>query len=152
MIPGILPLASFPTDFHSEYQWRELLEPSKAFVLDDAPKAYRPVVQVIDDYHRNRKLAALLETRVGPGRLLACGLNLGDAGANRPVARQMLGGPCTSAPTDAAALRTAAGSRPASCAMRSSSSSVTPFCDAEPPLAADSSAARDKMAAASSSL
>ena len=88
--PGHPALASFPTDFHSDYQWRELLEPSKAFVLDDAPKAYRPVVQVIDDYHRNRKLAALLETRVGPGRLLACGLNLGDAGANRPVARQML--------------------------------------------------------------
>ena len=81
-------LASFPTDFHSDYQWRELLDGSKAFVLDDAPKAYRPVIQVIDD--RNHKLAALFETRVGPGRLLACGMNLTDTGANRPVARQML--------------------------------------------------------------
>jgi hypothetical protein len=83
-------LASFPTDFHSDYQWRELLETSKAFVLDDAPKTYRPVIQVIDDYHRNHKLAALFETRVGAGRLLACGMNLTDTGANRPVARQML--------------------------------------------------------------
>ncbi|HKP15260.1 MAG TPA: hypothetical protein VJT85_04320 [Gemmatimonadaceae bacterium] len=83
-------LASFPTDFHSDYQWRELLETSKAFVLDDAPKAYRPVIQVIDDYHRNHKLAALFETRVGPGRLLACGMNLTETGASRPVARQML--------------------------------------------------------------
>jgi hypothetical protein len=83
-------LASFPTDFHSDYQWRELLETSKAFVLDDAPKTYRPVIQVIDDYHRNHKLAALFETRVGAGRLLACGMNLTDTGPNRPVARQML--------------------------------------------------------------
>ena len=83
-------LASFPTDFHSDYQWRELLDSSKAFVLNDAPPAYRPVIQVIDDYHRNHKLAALFETRVGPGRLLACGMNLTDTGPNRPVARQML--------------------------------------------------------------
>jgi hypothetical protein len=82
--------ASFPTDFHSDYQWRELLESSKAFVLNDAPPAYRPVIQVIDDYHRNHKLAALFETRVGPGRLLACGMNLTDTSPNRPVARQML--------------------------------------------------------------
>lgn len=88
--PAHPALASFPTDFHSDYQWRELLEISKAFVLDDTPKAYRPVVQVIDDYHRNHKLAALFETRVGPGRLLACGMNLTDTSAQRPVARQML--------------------------------------------------------------
>jgi hypothetical protein len=83
-------LASFPTDFHSDYQWRELLETSKAFVLNDAPRAYRPLVQVIDDYHRNHKLAVLFETRVGPGRLLASGMNLTATDADRPVARQML--------------------------------------------------------------
>jgi hypothetical protein len=88
--PAHPALASFPTDFHSDYQWRELMEVSKAFVLDDAPKAYRPVVQVIDDYHRNHKLAALFETRVGPGKLLACGMNVTDTSARRPVARQML--------------------------------------------------------------
>ena len=83
-------LASFPTDFHSDYQWRALLETSKAFVLNDAPRAYRPLVQVIDDYHRNHKLAVLFETRVGPGRLLASGMNLTATDADRPVARQML--------------------------------------------------------------
>ena len=88
--PAHPALASFPTDFHSDYQWRELLEPSKAFVLNEAPATYRPVIQVIDDYHRNHKLAALFETRVGPGRLLACGLNLTETGAGKPVARQML--------------------------------------------------------------
>jgi hypothetical protein len=90
--PAHPALASFPTDFHSDYQWRELLEPSKAFVLNDAPKEYRPLIQVIDDYHRNHKLAVLFETRVGPGRLLACGMNLTDTTAAKPVARQMLHG------------------------------------------------------------
>lgn len=83
-------LAIFPTEFHSNWQWRELLEPSRAFVLDDAPAPYRPVVQVVDDFHRNHKLAAVFETRVGPGRLLVSGLNIGDVGETRPVARQML--------------------------------------------------------------
>lgn len=83
-------VARFPTDFHSNWQWRELLEPSRAFVLDEAPADYRPVVQIVDDFHRNHKLAAVFETRVGPGRLIVSGLNLRDVGEARPVARQML--------------------------------------------------------------
>jgi hypothetical protein len=88
--PSHPALASFPTAFHSDWQWREVLEPSKAFVLDEAPKDYQPVVRVIDDFHRNHRLAAVFETRVGRGRLLVSGLNLIDAGRSRPVARQLL--------------------------------------------------------------
>lgn len=88
--PGHAALAAFPTDFHSNWQWQELMQPSKAFILDETSPDYRPIVQVVDDYHRNHKLAAVFETRVGAGRLLATGLNLQEAGASRPVARQML--------------------------------------------------------------
>lgn len=88
--PAHAALAAFPTQSHTNWQWRELLEPSKAFVLDDTPSTYRPLVQVIDDYHRNHKLGAVFETRVGPGRLLVSGLDLRDVGRGRPVARQLL--------------------------------------------------------------
>jgi hypothetical protein len=83
-------LGSFPTDPHSNWQWQMLMQPSKAFVLDEAPKDYRPLVQVVDDFHRNHKLGAVFETRVGAGRLLATGLNLQGNLEERPAARQML--------------------------------------------------------------
>ena len=83
-------LARFPTQPHSNWQWQELMYPSKAFILNETPEAYRPIVQVIDDFHRNHKLGAVFETRVGSGRLLATGLNLQGRLDEQPAARQML--------------------------------------------------------------
>jgi hypothetical protein len=59
-------------------------------VLDETPRAYRPVIPEVDDFHRNHKLGAEFETRVGAGRLLVSGLNLKDVEPERPVARQLL--------------------------------------------------------------
>jgi beta-galactosidase len=53
-----------------------VLEGSRAFVLNDTPAAFRPVVPMIDDYHRNHKLGAVIEAKVGKGRLLATSLDL----------------------------------------------------------------------------
>ena len=35
-------LARFPTEFHSNWQWWNLLEHSRSVVLDDTPASYRP--------------------------------------------------------------------------------------------------------------
>ncbi len=85
--PAQPALARFPTSFHSQWQWWELSEGASAFVLDDLPAGYRPLVQVIDDLHRNHKLGAVIEARVGKGKLLATSFDLTEQG---PVARQML--------------------------------------------------------------
>lgn len=82
-------LAEFPTDMHSDWQWWEVTEGARAFLLDDTPAGFRPIVQVIDDYHRNHKLGAVFETRVGPGKLLAVSLDLSRNLEQRPVARQL---------------------------------------------------------------
>jgi hypothetical protein len=87
--PGHPALAEFPTDMFSNWQWFELMQPSRAFILDDTPPGYRPIVQVIDDFHRNHKLGAVFETRVGPGSLLVCSLDLDSNLSERPVARQL---------------------------------------------------------------
>ncbi len=87
--PRHAALADFPTDAHSNWQWWELMESSRVFVLNDTPAGYRPIVQVIDDYHRNNKLGAVFETRVGKGKLLVCSLDLATDLSNRPVARQL---------------------------------------------------------------
>lgn len=83
-------LADFPTDMHSDWQWWELTEGARAFLLDDTPPGFRPIVQVIDDYHRNHKLGAVFETRVGKGKLLAVSMDLSTNLEQRPVARQLL--------------------------------------------------------------
>lgn len=83
--------ADFPTDFYASYQWKELLEGSDSIILDDFPVKVEPLVQVIPNFYNNRKLANLLELRVGNGRLLICSLNLGDEkGEMGLVAKQLL--------------------------------------------------------------
>ena len=82
-------LAVFPTEAHSNYQWWDVAQPSRAFVLDETPGDFRPIVQVIDDFHRNHKLAAVFEARVGPGRLLVSGFDLETDLERRVAARQL---------------------------------------------------------------
>jgi hypothetical protein len=82
-------LAGFPSEFHSDWQWFHLLMNSRALILDSLPKGYRPIVQVIDNYERLHRLGAILETRVGPGRLMICAIDL-PGQQDRPEARQLL--------------------------------------------------------------
>jgi hypothetical protein len=80
-------LASFPTEYHSNWQWWYLVSHAGAMILDELPSELRPPVQVIDDWVTNRKLGLVFEARVGPGKLLVTSIDL-DHGDN-PVSRQM---------------------------------------------------------------
>lgn len=83
-------LASFPTEIHSNWQWWELTESTNAFVLDDTPPGFRPMIQVIDDFHRNHKLGLVFEAQVGKGKLLATSLAIEGNLDNEPVHKQLL--------------------------------------------------------------
>jgi F5/8 type C domain/Glycosyl hydrolases family 2, sugar binding domain/Glycosyl hydrolases family 2 len=80
--------ARFPTEFYSDWQWWYLINRSHSIVLDDTPASYRPLVQVIDNFSRNHKLASVFQARVGPGRLMVCALNLDDHDGAYPAVRQ----------------------------------------------------------------
>jgi len=82
-------LAEFPTEFHSNWQWWQIVENSRAIILDETPPDYRPIIHVIDNFARNHKLGLLFETKVGKGRLLVCASDL-PALQNHPEARQLL--------------------------------------------------------------
>ena len=112
-------LDGFPTEEHSNWQWADLLGRfsaaqsfrtagapadycdglekawgdvkgrSKAIVLNDAPKGYRPIVQAIDNFERNYRLGVIFETRVGRGRLLVCAIDLDTDLGHRPAARAL---------------------------------------------------------------
>jgi hypothetical protein len=82
-------LAAFPTDFHSDWQWHDLMNRSVAVDLTKTPANLRPIVQVIPDWNDPRREALLFECKVGEGRLLMCTADLSTDIHNRPAARQL---------------------------------------------------------------
>lgn len=87
--PSHPALALFPTDRHCNWQWWELMEGTNAFILDDAPLGFRPLIQVIDDFHRNHRLGLVIEAQVGAGKLIATPLPLMENLAGKPVTKQL---------------------------------------------------------------
>ena len=62
----------FPTEIHTNWQWFPVIKESHPLVLDNFAKAYKPIVQVIDNIERNHKLGLVMEWKVGKGKLLVC--------------------------------------------------------------------------------
>ena len=83
-------LACFPTEFHSNWQWWDLVRHSKPMVLDHTPDSFRPLVQMIPDWNNNRKIGLIWEGKVGNGKLLLSAIDLRNNMRQRPVARQLL--------------------------------------------------------------
>ncbi|SDM39592.1 Glycosyl hydrolases family 2, TIM barrel domain [Catalinimonas alkaloidigena] len=81
--------AAFPTEAHSDLQWWSILERQQVMHLEDFPPDFRPLVQPIDTWFLNRRLASVLEARVGAGKLLMTSSDLTSDLANRPAARQL---------------------------------------------------------------
>jgi hypothetical protein len=80
----------FPTEPHTNWQWWELLMPSRIMNVTPLGASLEPLVRVIDTYTQNEALALAFECRVGAGRLLVCSINLRDELDRRPAARQFL--------------------------------------------------------------
>ena len=57
-------------------------------ILDNTPKDYRPLVQVVDNIERNHKLGLIFEFAVGKGKLLVCMSNL-KVIQDKPEGRQL---------------------------------------------------------------
>ncbi len=79
---------SFPTEFHTNWQWWAVVKNSRPFILDNAPAGYKPLVQVVDNIERNHKLGMIFEFQVGEGKLLVCMSDLADI-QDKPEARQL---------------------------------------------------------------
>ena len=73
---------SFATEGHTNWQWFPVVKSSHPLVLDNLPKHYRPIVQVIDNIERNHRLGLVFEFRVGRGSLLVCMSDLDQAAAH----------------------------------------------------------------------
>lgn len=83
-------LKHFPTEYHSNWQWWDVVRNSKPIVINHTPFSFKPVVQMVPDWNRPDKIGLVFEAKVGKGSLLLTGVNLRDNMDKRPVARQFL--------------------------------------------------------------
>ena len=88
MRPDHPALKDFPTEAWSDWQWWDLVTSSKTMILDSLP-AIDPIVRVIDNFVKNRKMAEVIEARVGKGRLVLVSADIRRDLGNRPAARQL---------------------------------------------------------------
>lgn len=88
MRPDHPALKDFPTEAYSDWQWWDLVTSSKTMILDSLP-AIEPIVRVIDNFVKNRKMAEVIEVKVGKGRLVLVSMDIRHNLEGRPAARQL---------------------------------------------------------------
>lgn len=81
--------SGFPTSYHTDFNWWDVLNKAQVMHLEDFPKGFRPIVQPIDTWFLNRRLAVLFECKVGNGKLIVSSADLSPDIQNRPAARQL---------------------------------------------------------------
>lgn len=82
--------AQFPTEYHSNLQWWELVNRAQVMQFTEFPADFQPLVQSIDTWFLSRKIGMLFEARVLRGRLMMTTMDLQSDLEHRIVARQML--------------------------------------------------------------
>jgi hypothetical protein len=81
----------FPTEYHSNWQWWDPVMHSQVMIMTNLPAGLKPLIQPIDTWFENRKLALAFETKTGGGKLLVCSIDLKDFPEDRIVSKQLLG-------------------------------------------------------------
>ena len=82
-------LKEFPTEFHSNWQWWEILHSAKAVLMDDFPPSFDPIIRVIDDWFENRRLGLVFEAKIGSGKILVTSIDFSGSLSDYPSLRQM---------------------------------------------------------------
>ncbi|WP_029906747.1 glycoside hydrolase family 2 [Prevotella sp. 10(H)] len=83
-------LENFPTDIHTDWQWWHLLTNSKTIVTDSIYTNIEPIVECVDNFANNRRLATIFETNCEKGKLLFCSIDLIRQSDSIPEIRQLL--------------------------------------------------------------
>lgn len=79
----------FPTEYHSNLQWWELLNRAQVMQFTNFPAAFQPTIQSIDTWFINRKIGMLFEANVLNGKVIMTSMDITTDPDQRIVARQM---------------------------------------------------------------
>ena len=80
----------FPTEYHSNWQWWDPVSHSQAMILNGFPAEMKPLIQPIDTWFENRRLALAFEAKVYGGKLMVCSIDLNGEMKERPVSNQLM--------------------------------------------------------------
>lgn len=87
--PSHKALSLFPTEMHADWQWWDLNINSTTLITDSI-KGGDPIVELVDNFANNRRLASLYEGKVAKGKMILATFDLNKDLDKRPVAKQML--------------------------------------------------------------
>lgn len=79
----------FPTSFYSDLQWWDIQNRAQVMNLEDFPADFRPLIQPIDTWFMNRRLALVFEAQVGKGKIIVSSADLGPDVQNKPASKQL---------------------------------------------------------------
>jgi hypothetical protein len=80
----------FPTEYYSNWQWWDPVSHSQAMIINGFPADLKPLIQPIDTWFENRRLALAFESKTNGGKLLVCSIDLKNRIDERPVSGQLL--------------------------------------------------------------
>jgi hypothetical protein len=78
----------FPTEYHSNFQWWDVMSHSSALLLSELGNV-QPIVRIIDDWFTNRPLGLIAEAKAGNGKIMITGIDLLTDAEKRPEAKQL---------------------------------------------------------------
>jgi hypothetical protein len=81
-------LQDFPNDGYTDWQWWDLCTNSTTMIVDSI-KGGSPIVELVDNFTNNRRLAMIYEGKIGKGRLVIASCDLHSDLDKHPAARQM---------------------------------------------------------------
>jgi hypothetical protein len=79
----------FPTEYHSNWQWWDPVSHSQAMIIDNFPPKFKPLIQPIDTWFENRRLALAFEAEVNGGKLMVCSIDLKNISEDRLASKQL---------------------------------------------------------------
>ena len=80
---------AFPTEYHSNLQWWELLNRQQVMQFTRFPDDFQPLVQSIDTWFISRKAGMMFEANVLNGKLIMTSMDITSDPDKRIVARQL---------------------------------------------------------------
>jgi hypothetical protein len=88
--PANPAFALFPTSYHTDMQWWDVINKAQVMIIEDFPKGFKPLVQPIDTWFLNRRLALVFEAKVGKGKLIVSSADLSaTTDGTKPASRQL---------------------------------------------------------------
>ncbi|MBN1997247.1 hypothetical protein JW935_06835 [candidate division KSB1 bacterium] len=90
--PDFPVFKDFPTEFHSNWQWWDIIKTAQAMLLEDFPSGLKPTIQLIDTWFEARKIGMMFEARIGNGKILVTSIDFQNDLQNRLAARQLYAG------------------------------------------------------------